>query len=134
MHRCTRTPIYSLYYNKWVMGSEIVWKLSHLTISSNKKIASENFSSFSTISSHHKWNGTRLLSPESEYMFARVAERIKTWDLRKLGNFMKVPEMLGFDGEYSSSHLKAKFWGFSAKSGKISAVKHFVEKPIFLIS
>ena len=30
----------------------------------------------------------------------RVAEQPKTWDLRKLGNFKKIPEMLWTDGEY----------------------------------
>ena len=28
---------------------------------------------------------------------------------RKLGNFNKIPEMLGFDGEYPAVHPKAKF-------------------------
>ena len=31
---------------------------------------------------------------------SRVAERLKTYDLRKLGKFKKIPEMLGYDGEY----------------------------------
>ena len=30
-------------------------------------------------------------------------------DLRKLGNFQKIPEMLGFDGEYPVVQPKAKF-------------------------
>ena len=40
--------------------------------------------------------------------------------------------MLGIDGEYSSSHPKAKFWRFSVKNRKILAEKHFIEKPILL--
>ena len=40
---------------------------------------------------------------------SRVAERLKTWDLRKLGNFKKIPEMLGFDGEFPIVRPKAKF-------------------------
>ena len=36
------------------------------------------------------------------------------------------------DGEYSAEHSKAKFWRLSVKNGKISAVKHFIEKPILL--
>ena len=41
-----------------------------------------------------------------------------------------MPEMLGFDGEYSAGHPKAKFWCFMVKNLKISAVKHFKEKSI----
>ena len=40
---------------------------------------------------------------------SRDAERLKTWDLRKLGNFQKIPEMLGFDSEYPAVQPKAKF-------------------------
>ena len=47
--------------------------------------------------------------------------------------FKKIPEMLGFDGEYSAGHQKAKFWPISVKNRKMSAVKHFIEKPILLI-
>ena len=36
----------------------------------------------------------------------RVAERLKTLDLRK---FQENPEMLGFDGEYPAVQPKAKF-------------------------
>ena len=39
----------------------------------------------------------------------RVAERLKTQELRKLGNFKEIPEILGFDGEYPATHPKAKF-------------------------
>ena len=39
---------------------------------------------------------------------SRVVERLKTSDLKKLGNFKKIPEMLGFDGEFSVVHPKAK--------------------------
>ena len=39
---------------------------------------------------------------------SRVVGRLKTEGLRKLGNFKKIPEMLGFDIEYSAS-TKAKF-------------------------
>ena len=39
--------------------------------------------------------------------------------------------MLGFDGTYSAGHPKAKFRLFSLIA-KVSAVKHFIEKPILL--
>ena len=39
---------------------------------------------------------------------ARVASRVAE-RLRKLGNFQKIPEMLGFDGEYPVLQPKAKF-------------------------
>ena len=41
---------------------------------------------------HHQKVNVRVTS--------RVAERLKTKNLRKLGNFKKIPEILGFDGEY----------------------------------
>ena len=44
-----------------------------------------------------------------------VAERVKTYDLRKLRNFCKNPEMLGFDGEYPADYPKGKFWHFDNK-------------------
>ena len=40
---------------------------------------------------------------------SRVAERLDTWDLKKLRNFKKIPAMLGFDGEYQADHPKGKF-------------------------
>ena len=36
----------------------------------------------------------------------RVASRVAE---RKLGNFKKIPEMLGFDGEFPVVHRNAKF-------------------------
>ena len=38
-----------------------------------------------------------------------VAERLRTYDRRELGNFKKILLMLGFDGEYSAGHPNAKF-------------------------
>ena len=46
---------------------------------------------------------------------SRVAELLKTYDLRKLGNFKTIPEMLGFDGEVPTGHPKAKLWQKLAK-------------------
>ena len=40
---------------------------------------------------------------------SQVAKRLKTYDLKKLGNFKKLHEMRGFDGEYPPGHSKAKF-------------------------
>ena len=40
---------------------------------------------------------------------SRVAEPLKTSDLRKLGNFKEIPGMLGFYGKYPVVHPKAKF-------------------------
>ena len=40
---------------------------------------------------------------------SRVAERLKTYDLKKLGIFKKISEMLGFDGKYSAGLPKDKF-------------------------
>ena len=40
---------------------------------------------------------------------SRVPERLKPSDLRKFGNFKKIPEMLGFEGEYPGGYPKANF-------------------------
>ena len=50
----------------------------------------------------------------------------------KLGNCKKIPQMLELDDEYSAVHPKAKFWHFLVKNYKISAVKHSIEKLIWL--
>ena len=46
---------------------------------------------------------------ESVRVASRVAEQLKTKDLRKLRILQKIPEMLGFDGEYPAVQPKAKF-------------------------
>ena len=61
-----------------------------------------------------------------------VAERLKTQDFRKLGNFKKITEMLGFDGQYTAVHPKANFLRFLEKNCKKSAEKHSIEKLILL--
>ena len=65
-------------------------------------------------------------------MNVQVPERITTKDLRKLGNFKKTLEILGFDCKYPAIHPKAKFWHFLVKTYKKSSVKHSIEKPSFL--
>ena len=42
---------------------------------------------------------------------------------RKLGDFKKVPEMLGFDIEFPALHAKAKFRHLMKKYCKKSALK-----------
>ena len=76
----------------------------------------------------HHWVNARVASRVAE----RLKERLK--DLRKLGNCKKIPEMLGFDGEYPAAHPRDKFSRFSVKCSKTSAVKQSIEKLIFLIS
>ena len=51
-------------------------------------------------------------------------------NIRKLGNFQKIAEMLGFDSEYPAAQPKAKLWHFLVKNHKISAVKHSTEKNL----
>ena len=63
---------------------------------------------------------------------SRIAERLKTQDLRKLGNLKKIPEILGIDGEYPTVQPKSKFGRFVVKNCKKSAVKHSIERPILL--
>ena len=59
-----------------------------------------------------------------------VAERLK--DLRKLGNFKKITEMLGFDGKYPAVHPKAKIWRILVKNCTKSAATHSIEKPVLV--
>ena len=40
---------------------------------------------------------------------AHTRKKKKTYDLRKIGNYKKIPEMPGFDGKYAADHPKAKF-------------------------
>ena len=42
-------------------------------------------------------------------MNVRVAERSKTYDFKKLGDFKKIPKMLGFDRERPAGHQKLNF-------------------------
>ena len=43
---------------------------------------------------------------------------------RKLGNFEKIAEMLGFDAEFAAIHPIAKFRRFLVKNFKKSALNH----------
>ena len=63
---------------------------------------------------------------------SRVVERLKTEDLRKLGELKKIPEMLGSDSKHPTALPKAKLRRLLAKHRKTSAVKHFIEKLIWL--
>ena len=40
---------------------------------------------------------------------SRVTERRKTFEVKKLENFNKIPEILGFDGQYTTAHPQGKF-------------------------
>ena len=44
-----------------------------------------------------KWIGIRLLSPKDECASCHATKRLKTKDLKKLGNFKKILGMLGID-------------------------------------
>ena len=48
-------------------------------------------------------------------------------------HFKKITEMLGFDCEYTVVDPKIKFWSFSVKNSKRSAVEPSIEKAILLI-
>ena len=68
----------------------------------------------------------------NERVALRVAEPLKTYDLRKLGSLKKILEMFGFNGEYPAVHPKFEFWRFLLKNCKKSAVEHSTEKSILL--
>ena len=77
---------------------------------------SVNFSRFWVISLYHKSSEARLSSPESEWLVAsRVAERRKTKDLGKLGNFKKIVEIFEIDDEFPAGHPKSRFWQLCSK-------------------
>ena len=40
---------------------------------------------------------------------SQVTESRKTFEVKKLENFNKISEMLGFDGEYTTAHPQGKF-------------------------
>ena len=94
----------------------------------------QTFSRFGLISLDHKWNRTRLLLPEIEiWVASQAAERLKTWDPRKSGNFSKINKMLGFYDAYPAGHPKAKYRCFSVKNWKKSAVKDSIRKNYFAL-
>ena len=41
-------------------------------------------------------------------VISKVAERLKTYDLRKFEDLKEIPEMLGFDGDYPAGYPKGK--------------------------
>lgn len=53
---------------------------------------------------------------------SRVTKRFKAWDLRKLGNFEKIPKMLGINGEHPRQTLKVVL-----KNCIILVAKHLIE-------
>ena len=59
---------------------------------------------------------------------SRVAKELKIYDLGRLGNLKKMPEILGFDSECPAGYPKAKFWLFLVKNCKDSTQKHSIEK------
>ena len=65
------------------------------------------------------------------WVVSRVAKRLNTYDLRKLGSFKKISEMLGYDGEYPAVHRKAKFCFFFCKKLQKMSCKTFHRKTYF---
>ena len=81
---------------------------------------------------NHNWNRTILLSPESKCtskVSSRIAERLETWDLKKLGNFKKTSTVLGTKGKYSTGHKKKKNL-LKERDYENCFVKHLLEKRI----
>ena len=86
---------------------------------------------FRTISIHNKWIGTTILSPKVNVQIASwVAERLKTEDFRKFGDFKQIPEKLRIDGK-SSDHPKAEFRQLCNKIAK-NLLWNTKETPISL--
>ena len=66
------------------------------------------------------------------WVASRVANQLTTRNLRKLGDFKKISEMLLLVGEYHPFTQKPNFDAFLVKNCKTSAVKHSIKKPILL--
>ena len=91
------------------------------------------YSRFNAFFINHKWNRTRFLSPESKCtskVSSRIAERLKTWDLKKLGNFKKTPAVLGTKDKHSTGHQKKKNLLTEREDYENCFVKHLLEKRI----
>ena len=64
-------------------------------------------------------------------VMSQVAERFKTQDLKKLVNFKKIPEILGFDGDYPVVHPKSQILTFFGKKLQKISCKIFHRKTYF---
>ena len=85
----------------------------------------QTFSRFSTISLNHKWNRTRLLSPESEmYQLSREL------DIR---NLHENSGKLRFGSKYTASHPRANF-DICARTSSKNSCKTIHRKTCYLIS
>ena len=62
----------------------------------------------------------------------RVAKRLKTQDLRTLGNFKEIPETLGIDRKVFSRPHKRQISTVVSQNCEKSAVNHFIEKPMLV--
>ena len=68
------------------------------------------FSHFNAISFNYKSIGLDYYNKkENTWVASYVGERRKIWDLKKVGNFKKIPEMLGIEGEKQTGQPKGKF-------------------------
>ena len=63
-------------------------------------------------------------------MNTRVAEGLKAYDLRKLGDIKQIPEILGTDGKVLSWSRKNQILTAVLQNCKKSAMKHSIDKPI----
>ena len=66
---------------------------------------------------------------ESKWMYELPQELPN--DLRLGRKFKKIPEILGFDGDYPAVHSKAKFWCFFDKKLQTISYKTFHRKTYF---
>ena len=94
----------------------------------------QTFSLFSTFYLHRKWNGTRLLWPESKCTGCLTSCRT-TQDLGSQENrkFQENPWNAWIYGEYPTVNPKAKFWRVFGKNlQKVSCKKFHRKKAILL--
>ena len=90
----------------------------------------QTFSGFSTISLHHKWRGTRLLSPESECLICHMScRKTGTQEVRK---FQGSPEMLQIHGKCPAAHQIRKFWQLCRKIVK-NRLYNIPQKNLFYL-
>ena len=90
------------------------WKVHDLYLQSWTKCL-QTFSPLSQISFHHKWKGTKLLSPEREWKSCLTSCWVTRLEIMK---FQENPEMLGVEGECPAVHQKDRFRELYHKSAK----------------
>ena len=69
---------------------------------------------------------------ELHHELPKVAQRLKTYDLRKLGNFKKIPDMFLTNDKVLRPPSKRQILTVVLQNCEKPAVKHSIGKPMLL--